>query len=122
MGLKLGYLLSGPLRTATPRNTTASILHVATQPTPDSDLQRFWSVESLGILPKHDSATTFLELYIMNNVERLVSHGRITTLPFLPNFLTCARRTRALARKRSPSLLSKYHEILSEQECRGFIE
>ena len=33
MGSKLGYLLSGPLGEATPRNTTANILHVATQPT-----------------------------------------------------------------------------------------
>ena len=131
MGSKLGYLLSGPLGTATPKNTTASILHVATQPTPDSDLQRFWSVESLGILPKHDSASTFLKLYITNNVKRLPGGSYSARFPWkdshppLPtNFSMCARRTRALALKlaRTPPLLSKYHKILMEQECRGFIE
>ena len=117
--------------TATPKNTTASILHVAAQSTPDSDLQRFWSVESLGIMPKHDSASTFLKLYITNNVKCLPDGSYSAHFPWkdshppLPtNFSMCARRTRALAHKlaRTPPLLSKYHEILMEQERRGFIE
>ena len=39
-------------------------------------------------------------------------------------FSTCAHQTRALARKlaQTPSLLSKYHEIITDQEHRGFIE
>ena len=44
MGSKLGYLLTGPVGTTTPRNTTANIIHVTTQPIPDPDLQRFWTV------------------------------------------------------------------------------
>ena len=87
MRSKLGYLLSGPLGAATPANMTANILHVATQPTQDPDLQRFWSVESLGISPGDDSNNTFLENYISKKLSVylmdlivLASHGRITTL------------------------------------------
>ena len=131
MGSKLGYLLSGPLGEATPRNTTANILHVATQPTPDPDLQRFWTVESLGILPKDDSAKSFLKLYTMNSIERLPDGSYSARFPWkdnhpaLPtNFLTCVCRTRSLARNlaKTPHLLSKYNEILTDQERRGFIE
>ena len=131
MGSKLGYLLSGPMGEATPRNTTANILHIATQPTPDPDLQRFWTVESLGILPKDDSAKSFLELYTMNSIERLPDGSCSARFPWkdnhpaLPtNFLTCVRRTRSLTRNlaKTPHLLSKYNEILTDQERRGFIE
>ena len=71
MGSKLGYLLSGPMVAATPSNTTVGILHIATQPTPDPELQSFWTVESLGILPKDDSAESFLKLYMMNIIKCL---------------------------------------------------
>ena len=71
MGSKLGYLYSGLMGTITLQNTTTNILQVATKPIPDPDLQRFWSVESLGIVPKDDTANTFLKHYIKNNVERL---------------------------------------------------
>ena len=131
MGSKLGYLLSGPMGTTTQENTTANILHVATTPIPDPDLQRFWSVESLGTVPKDDTANTFLKHYIKNNVKRLPNGSYSACFPWkdshpaLPtNFSMCARRTRSLTRKlgNTPPLLSKYHEILKEQEHRGFIE
>ena len=115
MGSKLGYVLSGPAGTATPRNTTANILHVATQLTSDPDLQRFWTVESLGTMPKDHSTKLFMELYMTNSIECLpslmetivlVSHGRNPALP--TNFLTCARWTRYLAcnSARTPPLVS----------------
>ena len=109
MGSKLGYLLSRPMGEATPRNTTANILHKATQPTPDLDLQRFWTVESLGILPKDDSAKSFLKLYTMNSIERLPDGSYSAHFPWkenhpaLPtNFLTCVCQTRSLACKSQP--------------------
>ena len=71
MALKLWYLLSGPVGVATPKNTTTNILHAATQRIPDPDLQRFWIVESLGIMPKDHSTKPFLELYMTNNIECL---------------------------------------------------
>ena len=115
----------------TPRNITVSILHVATQPTSDPDLQRFWTIESLGILPKDDSAKSFSELYMMNNIKHL-SNGSYSACfpwkdnhPALPtNFLTCVHRTRSLAHNlaKTPHLFSKYNKILTDQECHGFIE
>ena len=131
MGSKLGYLLSGPMGTTKQENMPANILHVATKSISDPDLQRFWSVESLGIIPKDDTVNTFLKDYIKNNVERLPDGSYSARFPWkdshpaLPtNFSMCARRTRSLTRKlaNTPSLLSKYHEILKEQEHRGFIE
>ena len=116
MGSKLGYLLSGPMGTTTLENTTANILHVATMPIPDPVLQRFWSVESLGIVPKDDTANTFLK-----HVKRLPDGSYSARFPWkvthpaLPtNFSKCACRTRSLTRKlgNTPPLLSKYHEIL----------
>ena len=131
MGSKLGYLLSGPLGTTNPTNTTANVMPVATQYTPNLDLQQFWSVESLGISPRNDSVNTFLEYYIAHSVERLLDGSYSARFlwkeshPALPtNYSTCVRRTRALAHKlaQTPPLLTKYHEILTEQERRGFIE
>ena len=98
MRSKLGYLLSGPLGAATPANMTANILHVATQPTPDPDLQRFWSVESLGISPGDDSNNTYIlgKLYL-KKVERLPDGSYSARFPWkdnhpalLTNFSTCA--------------------------------
>ena len=131
MSSKLGYLLSGPLGAPNSRNTSANILHVTTQLPPDSDLQQFWSVESLGILPTNESANATLELYIQNSVKRLPDGSYSARFPWkdshpaLPNnFSTCAHQTRALARKlaKTPSLFAKYNEILIEQKRRGFIK
>ena len=71
MGSKLGYPLSGSVGAAIPRNTTANILHIASQPIPDPDLQRFWTVELLGIMPTDPSTKSFIELYMMNSIEHL---------------------------------------------------
>ena len=130
MESKLGYLLSGPVGATTPRNTTTNILHVASQPIPDPDLQRFWTVESLGIMPKDHTTKSFMELYMTNSIERLPDGSYSARFPWkeshpaLPtNFWTCARRTRSLARKLAKTpLLSKYNEILADQQRRGFIE
>ena len=131
MGSKLGYLLSGPVGAATPRNTTTNILHVASQPIPDPDLQRFWTVESLGIMPKDHSTKSFMELYMTNSIERLPNGSYSVCFPWkeshpaLPtNFWTWAHQTRSLAHNlaKTPPLLSKYNEILADQQRYGFIE
>ena len=82
MGSKLGYLLSGPMGTTTQENTTTNILHVTTTPIPDPDLQRFWSVESLGTVPKDDTANTILKRYIKNNVKRLPNGSYSARFPW----------------------------------------
>ena len=131
VGSKLGYLLSGPIDTSTSRNTVTNMFHVAAQSTPPPDLEQFWNVESVGITPKDDSANSFLESYIADSVERLNDGSYCAQFPWkdshppLPtNFSTCAHRTRSLARKLAlnPPLLTKYCDILTDQESRGFIE
>ena len=67
----------------------------------------------------------------MNSIERLPDGSYSARFPWkdnhpaLPtNFLTCVCRTRSLASNlaKTPHLLSKYNEILTDQERRGFIE
>ena len=56
MQSKLGYLLSGPITIPTGMNDTAtSVLHVATQYTPENTLEKFWNVETLGITQQDNS-------------------------------------------------------------------
>ena len=130
MQSKLGYLLSGPMRTTAPQRTS-TMFHVAAQSVPEADLQQFWSVESLGISPRDESANTFLEQYITNSIEQLPDGSYSARFPWkdshpsLPtNLSTCVHRTKALARKlaQTPALLSKYNKIIADQERRGFIE
>jgi len=107
------------------------MFHVAAQPTPIPDLKPFWNVESVGITPENESKSSFLDSYIADSVERL-SNGSYCACfpwkdshpPFPTNFSTCAHRTRALVHKLAlnPSLLTKYSNILSDQEHCGLIE
>ena len=82
MGLKLWYLLSGTVGAAIPKNTTTNILHVATQPIPHPDLQRFWTEESLGIMPKEHSTKPFSELYMTNSIECLPNGSYSARFPW----------------------------------------
>jgi len=66
---KLGYLLSGPMSSATPQSTSIAF-HVSAQQSPD--LQQFWSIESLGISPPDESTNTFLEQYSANSIEQFL--------------------------------------------------
>ena len=128
---KLGYLLSGPLDTSTSEKTVTSMFHVAVQPSPIPDLEQFWNVESVGIRPKDELPNDFLNSYISNGVERLNDGSYSARFPWkdshtpLPmNLSTCAHRTRSLAHKLAlnPPLLTKYNDILTDQEHCGFIE
>jgi len=56
MQSKLGYL-SGPIRVSDTSDVAASVLHVATQYTPDKALERFWNIETLGITQQEDNPT-----------------------------------------------------------------
>lgn len=131
VGSKLGYLLSGPIDTSTSGKSVTNMFHVAVQPIPTPDLEQFWNVESVGISSKNVSPNSFLDSYIANSVKRLNDGSYCARFPWkdshppLPtNFSTCSHRTRSQARKlaQNPPLLSKYNDILTDQERRGFIE
>ena len=129
MRSKLGYLHSGPMRTSGGQSLSTA-LHVAAQSTTEPDLQQFWSVESLGISPRDDSFKVFLEQYIAISIEQLPDGSYSAHFPWkeshqsLPsNLSTYVYRIKVLACTLAQfSLLSKYQEIIADQEHCRFIE
>jgi hypothetical protein len=132
---KLGYLLSGPLRTPSkPSNTLVNLLQTITSTKgTELDLERFWSLESMGITPptttgkQHD----FLRNYIHYSISRNTNGSYTAKFPWkddtptLPdNYLAFERRTRAMVHRlaATPDLLKCYGDIIEEQTRRGFIE
>ena len=54
MQSKIGYLLSGPLPSTHSANEAANFLIFSTSPLQEVDLQRFWSLESMGMTSSTD--------------------------------------------------------------------
>lgn len=96
------------------------------------DLERFWTVESLGIAPPTSDKNENPSLeYQRTSISREDDGRYIAAFPWkkehppLPsNYTVCERRTRSMARRlaKSPHLLKTYGEIIADQEDRGFIE
>ena len=72
VGSKLGYLLLGLLDTSTQEKAVTNMFHIAAQPTPIPDLEQFWNVDSVGIAPKNESMSSFLDSCIADGVEWLL--------------------------------------------------
>ena len=129
---RLGYLLSGPLKSKRVQNDVTSILHLAASTNEEFHLQRFWSLESMGIFPQIDPPEKeFLKSYQATSITRSDDGAYTAGFPWkeehppLPtNFNVCEKRTRATARRlhHTPDLLKCYDNIIKEQESRGFIE
>lgn len=133
MQSRLGYLLSGPQKSIRSQGNLTNIFHVMAQHGEDEfNLERFWSIESLGISPHDDGPENdFLSSYQATSISRDTDGAYNAKFPWkdehppLPtNFSVCEKRTRATARRLSqtPDLLKCYGEIIKEQEARGFIE
>ena len=132
---KLGYLLSGPLPSASSEETSAQ-LQITSVMTIDElkspDLQNFWSVEAVGTnanLKSMDSA--FLQSYQQSSITQTPEGPYIARFPWkvdkphLPsNFAICKKRTQTPVNKlrKTPNILHLYDGIIKEQEERGFIE
>jgi len=106
---KLGYLLSGPIPSATHVSTTlVRLFHVnATPTTATCELEKFWQVESAGV--KTPLQTTedqqFLKTYIDSCVTPLPDGSYSVKFPWKPehpqlpsNYTICEKRTRGLVR------------------------
>ena len=132
---KLGYLLSGPLPSATHVSTTlVHIFHVsATSTDTTCHLEKFWQVESAGVTTPLQKTTDqqFLKSYIDSCVTPQPDGSYSVKFPWKPehpqlpsNYSVCEKRTRGLVRRLAadPSLLQTYGQIISEQLERGFIE
>ena len=134
---KLGWLLSGPLNDHSKAVTTHShvIIHGGfTDPPMDensdpliSTLQRFWNVESLGILDekREYQSTMFLQTILFNNNQYEVGLPWKEGHPDVPNhFNVCLNRLRLLHRRLlgTPELLKEYDRIIQEQLSKGIVE
>ena len=128
---KLGYLLSGPMQPV-PHSPTANVLMVTNSSCSDFNLERFWTLESVGVSLTDDiSKDNMLDHYLTSCLKRADDRAYVArfpwkpTHPVLPTNITIAeRRTRHLVKRlaMTPKLLQVYNQILTEQETRGFIE
>lgn len=97
------------------------------------DLDKFWSLEAMGISPQSEKNDheVFLENYINTSITRNQDGSFNAKFPWkedspiLPtNYIKCERRTRSMVRRlaATPQLLTTYGNIITEHEARGFIE
>ena len=129
---KLGYLLSGPIQQRHPYTMTTSVSMIVTPTQCDFDLERFWTLESIGVSQADDTvAANMIENYLSSCVTRAIDGAYVAKFPWrkhhppLPsNYTVAERRTRQLARRLAtkPKLMQLYHQIIADQEARDFIE
>ena len=130
---KLGYLLSGP----TPPTTGQFLISISnimmlTATPSEFNLEHFWDLESIGVTYTDDSQVdNALQHYLNSCVMHDQDGAYVARFPWkpdrpdLPTNVTIAKqRTHQLVKclSKTPDLLKTYHQILSEQEARGFIE
>ena len=129
---KLGYLISGPLTSASacaPTSTSTTLL-LLNSPRNDN-LPDLWSLESLGIKPPADSDNdSFIREYCDSSVKKADGMYSVK-LPWKPhhdelsnNKALAYHRTRATVKQleKTPTLLDTYGSIIDDYEKRGFIE
>ena len=95
MQSKIGYLLSGPLPSTHSANEAANFLTFSTSPLQEVDLQRFWSLESMGITPSADDDPQkhFLKDYQRSSITRQPSGCYNAGFPWKKNTLHFHRIT-----------------------------
>jgi hypothetical protein len=132
---KIGYLLSGPTAIPyPPSELTATVLKAIVATERDEEmLERFWNLESIGILPDETEKKEreFVEDY-QNSSIRLENGHYNAKLPWKPNHpplptneAIAKGRTRSTVRRLAtdPEKLKAYNQIFTEQrQQRGFIE
>ncbi|XP_060554822.1 uncharacterized protein LOC132715774 [Ruditapes philippinarum] len=129
---KLGYLLSGPLPEVKNASSVSYMFNVVTAPPNATDLERFWKLESMGILEDDTEKSTsgILNEYKENCIT--YKDGRyVAKLPWkedhsvLPtNYEICKKRTENTIKRLSieTDILKNYGQIIEDQLKRGFIE
>ncbi|XP_065884078.1 uncharacterized protein [Dysidea avara] len=127
---RLGYLLSGPLPSPTIQLSTSALLQITTPADQQFNPQEMWSIEAAGTNPELDR-DTFLHVYQSSHITQKPDGTYTAKFPWKedkphlpPNLDICTRRTKSLVTKlrRHPELLKLYHNIIKDQEQRGFIE
>ena len=133
---KLGRVLSGPVHYQVPSSTTVNLTsthvlkcQVSNHPDPDlleSKLERFWRLESLGLIPNESSVYDDFQQRIRYDGQRYE-----VSLPWkephllLPDnhSLSKSRLVSLLSRLRNdPGVLKEYHAVIQEQLNAGIVE
>ena len=107
MRSKLGYLLSGPIRSKGIQGNVANVFHTAAYYEEEFNIEHFCSVESLGISPPNDPPEkSFLNTYEASSINRGYDGAYTAAFswkkehPDFPTNLTiCKKCTRATARR-----------------------
>ena len=136
---KVGYLLSGPLSPTTAILTAPPQVHGMMTVVSDvddcrdtlKDLEQFWTMESIGIVPETRESTpdaefranyqrTSLELKDGKYVAKLPWKDEFPEVP--SNYAVTDRRMRRMTQRLTGDTIKIYDNILKEQENRRFIE
>ncbi|XP_053391450.1 uncharacterized protein LOC128554226 [Mercenaria mercenaria] len=128
---KIGYLLSGPVP-AESAHSTNHVCNVNTSHFSPDMLERFWSLESMGITQttEDNDKSDYFKNYQQSCIEFKDSRysaklpWKLEHPPLPTNYEVTKKRTENTIRRlqRDPYLLQKYDDIITEQERRGFIE
>ncbi|XP_045171011.2 uncharacterized protein LOC123533438 [Mercenaria mercenaria] len=128
---KIGYLLSGPVP-AESAHSTNHVCNVNTLHFSPDMLERFWSLESMGITQttEDNDKSDYFKNYQQSCIEFKDSRysaklpWKLEHPPLPTNYEVTKKRTENTIRRlqRDPYLLQKYDDIITEQERRGFIE
>lgn len=130
---KIGYLLSGPCQGAHSNKSNLAMMNVMVSHKNDEcDLERFWKVESLGIVEKENQTEDkkYFDHYKQSCLE-LRGNKYIAKLPWKDDHSTlpsnkeiARRRTECVVNRlaKDPDMLKHYASIISEQEKKGFVE
>ena len=97
------------------------------------NLEKCWSIEEACTSPSkpEKSETDFIHQYQTTCITKATDGTYTAQFPWKPvhpplpsHFTTCEKQTRQLISHLtdSPSLLNLYHNIITDQEARGFIE
>ena len=120
--------LSGPISHTQSLSVVTSTLQISTQLDDDHNIQKFYDLETTGIIKENNSDKHFLQEYSQTCITDGSYCARFPwkeSHPLLPtNSNVCKRRTRSLALRLSltPNLLQTYNNIICDQLNRGFIE
>ena len=81
---KLGYLLSGPMQPV-PHSPTANVLMVTNSSCSDFNLERFWTLESVGVSLTDDiSKDNMLDHYLTSCLKRADDGAYVARFPWKP--------------------------------------
>ena len=133
---KLGWVLSGPVHYQAPSSTTGNLTsthvlkcQVSNHPDPDllgSKHERFWRLESLGIVPNESSVYDDLQQRIHFDGQRYeVNLPWKEPHPMLPDNYSLSKSllVSLLSRLRNdPGVLKEYQAIIQEQVKAGVVE